>query len=641
VLRVAARRARGHRLVEVALGEAQGGPVLLRCVWFKAFPGLAERFAPGGVVLASGVVRRYKGELQIAHPDVVVEDPDEPGSEGGGIRRRYPEVEGVAPRLLEGLCTQACRRFAARQPDGVPAAVALELGLSTLTEALRVVHLDGAEPDPEVLQRLQRGEHDAQARLVFDELFSLQLAVSLRRAGWSRRQAPSCVLGADDAERLLARFPFELTGGQRRVTEEILADMARDRPMHRLLQGDVGSGKTAVAFSAAWAAMASGRQAAIMAPTEILARQHFALMEPWCRALGRRAALLTAATPRGARESLLALSDAAEVHFLVGTHALLSPRVSMPDLGVVIVDEQHRFGVVQRARLRDREPDRPLPHLLVMTATPIPRTLALAVYGDLDLSILDEKPPGRRPARTELFVGKERGKAYKLVAEQLGAGQQVFVVCPLVEESEKLQVADATSTAEELRRRFASYRVGLVHGRLSSRDRARVMDQFRRRELELLVATTVIEVGIDVPEANVMVIEHAERFGLAQLHQLRGRVGRGEADSYCMLLSQAPAGSTASERLAAMCRTNDGFELAETDLQLRGPGEVFGTRQSGLPRLRFADLRRHMKLLAQAQRAARAVVEADPHLALPEHQAARAVMLRRWEEVPLVGEEAG
>jgi ATP-dependent DNA helicase RecG len=546
---------------------------------------------------------------------VVVEDPDEAGAGGGGIRRRYPEVEGVAPRLLEALCTQACRRFAARLADGVPPAVAGELGLSTLAEALRVVHLDGVEPDPESLQRLQRGEHEAQARLVFDELFSLQLAVSLRRAGWSRRHAPSCVLGADDLQRLRACLPFELTGGQRRVTEEILADMARDRPMHRLLQGDVGSGKTVVAFSAAWAAMASGRQAAIMAPTELLARQHFSLMEPWCRALGRRAALLTAATPRGARESLLALSDAAEVHLLVGTHALLSPRVSMPDLGLVIVDEQHRFGVVQRTRLRDREPARPLPHLLVMTATPIPRTLALAVYGDLDLSILDEKPPGRRPAHTQLFVGKERKRAYELVADQLGAAQQVFVVCPLVEESEKLQAADATSTAEELQRRFADYRVGLVHGRLSSGDRARVMDRFRRRELDLLVATTVIEVGIDVPEANVMVIEHAERFGLAQLHQLRGRVGRGSAASVCVLLYAPPLGETGKARLKAMLDTHDGFEIARRDLEIRGPGEFMGARQSGDALLRFADLAEDNALLQQARRIAPLLLRQHPEAA--------------------------
>jgi ATP-dependent DNA helicase RecG len=644
VLRATQRRARGRRMVELALGTAVGGKVLLRCVWFKAFPGLVERFARGRWVLASGTVRRYKDELQIVHPDVVVE-PDEDGEPdaplGQGIRRRYLEVEGVAPRIVERLCTQACQRFADTVPDGVPERVARAEGLRSQGGALRFVHLEGVDPDAAELARLRGGEHEAQARLVFDELFSLQLAVARRRGGWSRRQAFRCALSDGDAARLRGCFPFALTAAQHRVTGEILADMGRPTPMHRLLQGDVGSGKTAVAFTAAWAAMSSGLQAAIMAPTEILARQHFGLMETWCRALDRRAALLTAATPRAARESLLALADAGEIHLLVGTHALLARRVSLPNLGLAVVDEQHRFGVVQRVRLRDRDQEQPLPHLLVMTATPIPRTLALSVYGDLDLSLLDEKPPGRRPPQTRLFVGKQRSRAYALVEQQLERGQQVFVVCPLVEESDKVQAADAVSTAAQLQRRLASHRVGIVHGRMAPRERGQVMEAFRRRELDLLVATTVIEVGIDVPDANVIVIEHADRFGLAQLHQLRGRVGRGEADSFCLLLSEARSDTPAGERLAAMCRSHDGFELAEVDLRLRGPGELFGTRQSGLPRLRFADLRRHLELLARAQRAAAAVIAEDAELTLPEHDAAREVMLRRWEEVPLVGAEAG
>jgi len=291
--------------------------------------------------------------------------------------------------------------------------------------------------------------------------------------------------------------------------------------------------------------------------------------------------------------------------------------------------------------LRDRVADAPLPHLLVMTATPIPRSLALAVYGDLDLSILDEKPPGRRPPQTQLFLGRQRERAYRLVGEQLAAGQQAFVVCPLVSESEKLEAADAESTARSLAERFAERRVGLVHGRLPPRERDRTMQAFRRRELDLLVATTVIEVGIDVPSANLMLIEHAERFGLAQLHQLRGRVGRGDADSFCLLLSDVARGTPGAERLQAMVKSSDGFEIAEADLALRGPGEVFGTRQSGVPRLRFADLRQHMQLLADARRAATEVVARDPALALEEHRVAREVMLRRWERLPLVGAEAG
>ena len=567
-------------------------------------------------------------------------------------------MERVAPRVVEQLCSQACQRFAEEAADAVPAWISAELSLLSQAEALRVLHLcaPGQEPDSTALAKLQRGDHEAHRRLVFDELFSLELAVALRRSAWERHRAMPWRSSAAAAARLREVRPFQLTTAQERVIAEIVASMSREQPMHRLLQGDVGSGKTAVAFAAAQAAMASGLQAAVMAPTEILARQHFQLMEPWCRALGTRAALLTGETPRAVRSSLLALADAGQVQLLVGTHALLARELSLPNLGLAVVDEQHRFGVIQRARLRDQGADQPLPHLLVMTATPIPRTLALSLYGDLDLSVLDEKPPGRHPSRTRLYLGAERGHAYRFVEEQLAAGQQAFVVCPLVEQSEASDVVgsrrggrggppelamDAVGVAERLRRRFPDYRVGLVHGRLAPLERDRTMAAFRARELDLLVATTVIEVGIDKPSANVMVVERAERFGLAQLHQLRGRVGRGLVEGHCLLLSEVSPDTPAGQRLAALVRTDDGFEIAEVDLSLRGPGELFGTRQAGIPRLRFADLRRHLDLLAEARRAAARVVERDPQLRLPEHQQAAEEMRRRWERMPLVGAEAG
>jgi ATP-dependent DNA helicase RecG len=626
------RRARGRGMLEIGLAPAAGEAVVLWCVWFRTYPGLMQSFHQGEELLVAGQVKRYRDALQVVHPDVLDD------LEGAGIRRRYPEVEGVAPRLLEKICTEACSRHAGAIQDGVPAGVAAKLELPAQEEALRVLHLADVEPAEDELAALGSGRHPAQQRLVFDELFSLQLAVALRRQRWGRRRSARAPLSAARKDTLEALFPFEFTGAQRRVTAEILADMRRQTPMHRLLQGDVGSGKTVVAFSAACAAMDSGLQAAIMAPTEILARQHFDLMEPWARRLGFRTALVTASTPSGVKESLIALAAAKEIHLLVGTHALLSPRVKIPDLGLAVVDEQHRFGVLQRFRLRDGSPDQLVPHLLLMTATPIPRSMALALYGDLDLSLLDEKPPGRRPPRTEIYLGKRRRvTAYRLVGDQLDAGQQVFVVCPLVEESDKLEVADAVGTARQLAERFPRHRVGLVHGRLPLGERQQVMDAFRRKELDLLVATTVIEVGIDVPDANVMVVEHAERFGLAQLHQLRGRVGRGAAASHCLLLTAAARGSDASARLEVLASTSDGFEIAEADLTLRGPGEVFGTRQSGLPRLRFADLREHMRLLATAQEAAREVVDADPELSAPENRGAQEVMQRRWEREPLVG----
>jgi ATP-dependent DNA helicase RecG len=644
VARAASRRPFGRargRMIEIALAEETGGPPLLSCVWFHAHGGMADRFEVGQRLIVSGTLRRYKQAPQLVHPDV----QDDGGDDGGaGVRCRYPEVEGVAPRRLERLCAEACRCFASQVAGALPPAIEAARGLPSQARALAALHLAGEPPSASELAQLTRGTHPAQERLVFDELFSLQLALARRRAAWDRHRAQACRIDADERRRIAACFPFELTAAQRRSIGEALDGMAQPRPMHRLLQGDVGSGKTAVAFAAAAAAMACGLQAALMAPTEVLARQHLATMEPWCRALGRRAALLTGETPRAARESLRALADAGEVQLLVGTHALLSRQLSLPNLGLAVIDEQHRFGVVQRVRLRERDDDEssPLPHLLVMTATPIPRTLALTLYGDLDLSLLDEMPPGRRPPRTSLWLGRERERAYReIVARELEAGRQAFVVCPLVAESEHLEVADATSTAARLARLFPEHRVGLVHGRVQPLERDRTMAEFRAGRLALLVATTVIEVGIDVPAASVMVVEHAERFGLAQLHQLRGRVGRAGQESHCVLLSDVTPETPAGQRLRALSESDDGFAIAEADLALRGPGEIFGTRQSGIPRLRFADLRRHARLLAEAKRAAEQVIAADPELERAEHAAARATMFERWESHPLLGAETG
>jgi ATP-dependent DNA helicase RecG len=639
VLRAWSRRRFGRRpgMVEVTLGESEDGPPLLACVWFRAHGGMAARFEPGQGVVASGVLRRYQKRPQLAHPDVQLDD----GDATARVRRRYREVEGVAPRRLERICSLCAREHADAVEDAVPASVAAARGLPSQASALRLLHFADGEPPDAELDLLVAGTHPAQARLAFDELFSLQLAVARRRAGWERHRAIPCRIEADERARLEGCFPFPLTAAQRRVIDELHAALAEDHPMHRLLQGDVGSGKTAVAFAAVYAAMACGLQAAVMAPTEILARQHLSTMAPWCDRLGKRAALLTGETPRAVRESLLALADAGAVQLLIGTHALLSRQLSLPDLGLVVIDEQHRFGVVQRARLRDRESDRPLPHLLVMTATPIPRSLALTLYGDLDLSILDELPPGRQPPRTRLFLGRQRPRAEQAIRKALEAGEQVFVVCPLVEESEKLDAADAVSTAARLAREHPEHRVGLVHGRMPPRERDAAMAAFRARELDLLVATTVIEVGVDVPAATMMVVEHADRFGLAQLHQLRGRVGRGGGQAHCLLLSNVAAETPAGQRLAALARSHDGFAIAEADLELRGPGEIFGTRQSGVPRLRFADLRRHAELLAEARAAALGVLSVDPELAREEHRVARSAMERRWERLPLLGAEAG
>jgi ATP-dependent DNA helicase RecG len=404
--------------------------------------------------------------------------------------------------------------------------------------------------------------------------------------------------------------------------------------MNRLLQGDVGAGKTAVAFAAALQVARAGRQVALMVPTEILAEQHHATLAAWAAKVGLRTTILTASVPKGVRASRIALASAGEIDLVVGTHALLAEGVGFARLGLAIVDEQHRFGVAQRVKLRGKGDDG-APHLLVMTATPIPRTLALTAYGDLDVTVLDELPPGRKPPETQvLWGGKGRAAAYKIVRERVAAGERAFVVCPLVEEStndagEPIDRADATAVAEELSKKLAPARVGLVHGRLATPEREAVMAAFARGDLDILVATTVIEVGVDVPAATVMVVEDADGFGLAQLHQLRGRVGRGGGRAWCLLLAQGQVTDDGNKRLDVLAETTDGFRIAEEDLMLRGPGELIGARQAGLPRLRFGDLRQHTELLLAARREAEAVVEDDPDLARPVHAGLRAAIDRR------------
>ncbi len=637
IVRLRQPRSRGRRRLEVGLAAPGEKEPLVWCVWFRSAP-LKSRYSKGQKVLVLGFPRLYKGQLQMAHPELL-DDPE--GERCGGIRCRYPAVLGIAPRLMEKFCREAAAQYSDRVMDGIPEPTARDQELPGLACALQTIHLVGDLPDDEALEQLQGGTHPAQRRLIFEELFTLQLMIAMRRRQWRSRRAHPCALPHEALDHLAALFPFDLTAAQRRVIDEIQRDMASPRPMHRLLQGDVGSGKSVVAFAAAHAALASGLQAAIMVPTEILADQHFRLMSRWCRELGFRAVLLTAATPRVEREALFARTNAGGAQLFIGTHALLSPSVTLPDLGVAIVDEQHRFGVVQRSKLRARAPGQRLPHLLVMTATPIPRSMALSVYGDLDLSLLDEMPPGRRPPRTRLFMGQERQQAYQIVREELERGRQAFVVCPLVEESDTVQAAAAISTAAELRASFADFRVGLVHGRMAAHQRDEVMATFRQGALDLLVATTVIEVGIDIPNASVMVVEYAHRFGLAQLHQLRGRVGRGQTESSCLLLVEGGTTPAAVARLEAMTRTHDGFEIAEQDLSIRGPGELYGKRQAGVPRLRFADLRRHLPILIQARRAAEALIQQDPTLEMPQHQVTKEAVLSRWEDVALITTDAG
>jgi len=635
---------RRRRWAEVRLADLQlRANAVVR--WFNVWAGIDKRMPAGSTVTLSGVVRKREGRLEFANPDILAIDIDDvakPAKPMPKLIARYPEVAGVPASKLRAACQTACARVGASADDGVPASVEKAAGLPALGATLAMLHSPPDDIAPEELVALNRHASIWQKRLVFGELFALGVAVALKRRERCADAAVPCAKARGVAEVVTKALPFTPTGAQTRAVGEIADDLAKPVPMNRLLQGDVGSGKTAVAFAAAVQVARAGRQTAIMAPTEILAEQHHETWKAWAAVAGLRIALLTASTPKPVRQSLLALLAENQIDVAIGTHALLAEAVGFAALGLVVIDEQHRFGVAQRAKLRDKGDGQGAPHLLVMTATPIPRTLALTAYGDLDVSVLDELPPGRKPVTTTLVNGK-RGEtaAYKLIAERVAAGERAYVVCPKVEDdNEDSDWKDATTVAGELATALPKLRVGLVHGRLDGEARDRVMRGFKQGELDVLVATTVIEVGVDVPAATVMVIHDADRFGLAQLHQLRGRVGRGSGAAHCVLLTHGGLTDEGKERLDAMVRTTDGFQIAETDLALRGPGELCGPRQAGVPRLRYGDLGEHYELLLEARRHATTILDEDPDLVRPEHTSLRAALARRLAQ-SVYGAESG
>jgi ATP-dependent DNA helicase RecG len=527
----------------------------------------------------------------------------------------YPTVAGIGQSDLRRTILEALART--DWADTLRPGCAERLGLPALMPSLRLLH----QPPPETpLSAIEDRTHPACRRLAFEELLAQQLSLKRARAARAGQRAVPLPDQAQ-TQRLLAALPFALTGAQQRAWHEISRDLAGSEPMNRLLQGDVGSGKTVVAALAAMQAIGSGRQAALMAPTEILAEQHFRKLGSWLEPLGVRVAWLSGSLTASAKKKVRALAAAGEVDLLVGTHALVEESVELPTLGLAIVDEQHRFGVAQRLALRATRGDA-LPHQLMMSATPIPRTLAMSYYADLDVSVIDELPPGRTPVITKLVTQSRHAEVVERVRAAVAQGRQVYWVCPLIEESETLDLQTAIDAFESLSAELADLRVGLIHGRLPVAEKAAAMDAFVRGEIDLLVATTVIEVGVDVPNASLMVIEHAERFGLSQLHQLRGRVGRGSAQSVCVLLYRPPLSANARERLKTMYETTDGFEVARRDLLLRGPGEFLGARQSGLALLRFADLERDADLVDEAR------IEADAMLAGPPRRVD--AHLARW-----------
>jgi ATP-dependent DNA helicase RecG len=566
-------------------------------------------------------VEEYRGALELHVADWEIVDAlstDDDRIHSGRLVPVYSSTEGLPQRWLRALMWRVVEAHAAAIPEILPASLVASRGLRPLAPAVRDAHFPETEAACDA----------ARARLAFDDFLLLQLGLAILRSRTARERGIGMNARGDLVRRLRAGLPWPLTGAQERVWDEIRRDMAAPHPMHRLLQGDVGSGKTIVAAMAALTAVEAGYQAAVMAPTELLAEQHFMTFRNLLEPLGVGVTLLTSSLASRERTARRRAVAAGEIPCVVGTHALVQEGVELKRLGLAIVDEQHRFGVEQRARLKalGEHPD-----VLVMTATPIPRTLALTLHGDLDVSVLDELPPGRRAIVTRQRKEADRERIYAFLRDEITQGRQVYIVYPLVEESESLDLKAATDMARHLANDvFPGLPVGLLHGRLRFDEKDEVMGRFKAGDLRILVSTTVIEVGIDVPNASVMVIEHAERFGLSQLHQLRGRVGRGPWRSYCILMTGDRPGDDGQRRIDAMVETSDGFRIAEADLELRGPGEFFGTRQSGLPEFRVADLLRDGALLEQARRDAQDIVARDPGLVAPAHRALRASLLARW-----------
>ncbi len=601
------------QIFELVISDGSG---ILIAKWFNQSY-LKKIFKKGQDVVLYGTVRyNYWGTgFEIINPDYEIFDENEEGtnpSNGvynaasfihtGRIVPIYRSTDGLSQKILRSIMYEIVNKTVSSIQDPVPSEIIKAYNLSDLKESILNIHFPSQTSS---IEALNSGKSIYHQRLAFDELFTLQIGLAAIKSGGVLEKGISFCPDGRYIERLMKRLPFELTGAQQRVFKEILDDMRSPIPMNRLLQGDVGSGKTIVALMSMLSAVESGYQAALMAPTEILAEQHYINIHRLIEDLGLKVQLIT-----GSNKDILRTDHLVDADIVIGTHALIQEKVRFKKLGFIVIDEQHRFGVMQRAALRRKGLN---PDTLIMTATPIPRTLAMTLYGDLDYSVIDELPPNRSPIITRLFYERNKGEIYDLMIQEIEKGRQAYVVYPVIEESENRDIKSATLGAELLRKRFPHLRVGLIHGRMKASERELVMRDFKNGDIKILVSTTVIEVGVDVPNATLMVIIHAERFGLAQLHQLRGRVGRGANQSYCILLCYS-GGEDARRRLEVMVKTTDGFKLAEDDLRIRGPGEFFGTRQSGMPDLKVANLLRDGKLLEIARKAAFSLIKREPHL---------------------------
>lgn len=605
------------KIFELSVRDDTG---FLRCRWFNQ-PYMERYFKKGQRIILSGVV---KGNTLIGFE---MENPDfehlGAGNEDRFIHTLrvvpvYKATEALTPKQLRTLMFNTINSYLSYVEDFMPQDSLQRNDLLPLKEAIKETHFPEKFSD---VDALNRWVSPGQRRLAFDELFLLQLGLALTK----KKEVSEKGISFKDNGRLvnefLKRLPFELTDAQKRVLREISSDMKRPVPMNRLLHGDVGCGKTVVALTAMLIAVDSGYQVCLMAPTEVLAEQHFINVHKMIEALGVRVALLTSSM-RGKPLSEIA---SGKTQIIIGTHSLIQERVVFKNLGLAIIDEQHKFGVIQRAGLRKKGFN---PDIIVMTATPIPRTLALTLYGDLDISVIDELPKGRRPVVTKVFFQGQKAEIYSLINRELGKGRQAYIVYPLIEESERLDLKCAIEGAEAFKKIFPTKKIGLIHGRIRQEERENIMAAFKSGDIDILVSTTVIEVGVDVPNASLMLIVHAERFGLAQLHQLRGRIGRGGYDSYCLLMAYPPFGEDARRRLKVMETTSDGFKIAEEDLALRGPGEFFGTRQSGMPDLKVANIIRDAGILEASRKEAFALADADPYL--KNYPLLKKELQRRW-----------
>lgn len=616
---------RGKQAYEILLKDGTG---TISAKWFHFFSSrMKQLFTTGRKVLLAGEVTAYRGKLQMIHPDFEILEEGEGAQEiAGKILPVYPLTEGLYQKTLRRIIRNAWDTYGKFLRPALPLEFSEKYNLADPWQSIDLLHFPSSDINFGLLNERKTPAHQT---LIFDEFFFLELGLALKRARVVKHDGIPFPFRQKIFDDFVGSLPFQLTPAQNRVLAEIRHDMEAPNPMNRLLQGDVGSGKTVVAIASALQAIANGYQVAIMAPTEILAEQHFETVSRLLQPLGVPVAVLTSALKGKEKKKVIGDLQQGEIPLVIGTHALLEENVQFAKLGLVVIDEQHRFGVLQRQILHKKGVH---PDVLVMTATPIPRTLAMTAYGDLDVSVIDELPKGRRPILTRLYGEKQREQLYQGIRKELEKGHQAFVVYPLIEESEKLDLKNATEMSAVLKEIFEpQYKVELLHGRMPPVQKDAVMHDFKNQKIHVLAATSVVEVGVDCPNATVMVVEHAERFGLSQLHQLRGRVGRASFPSYCILMADYRRSEDAKRRLQVMTETTDGFKIAEVDLEIRGPGEFLGTRQSGLPEFRVGNIARDIDILSEARKGAFELIEKDPDLRLPEHQPFKEILKTRWK----------